>query len=96
MQPTHTVTQALPLPDLAKQDRQAEIVLHRLLRHMTLVQLQALVTALDGVLAAGGYGEIGIVMEKAHTRRIRVTISQDITPVTELLKQQQEKPHGQT
>lgn len=75
-------------------EAETDVILHRLLRHMTLVQLQALVTALDGVLAAGGYGEIGIVMEKAHTRRIRVTISQDITPVQELLKQK-ETPHGQ-
>jgi len=82
----HAQTAALPL--------QTEIVLHRLLAHLTLWQCQMLVDHLDRVLMGGGYGEVAIVMEKGHTRRLRVTISADITPVTELAKQ--EKPHGQT
>jgi len=88
MQPTHAQTAALPLP------HQTEIVLHRLLAHLTLWQCQMLVDHLDRVLTGGGFGEVAIVMEKGHTRRLRVTISADITPVQEL--QKQEKPHGQT
>jgi len=76
----HAATAALPLP------HQTEIVLHRLLAHLTLWQCQMLVDHLDRVLTGGGYGEVTIVMERGHTRRLRVTLSADITPVPELTK----------
>ena len=70
------VTAALPLPT------QAETILHRLLRHLTLWQALKLVDQLDRILAETGYGEVVIVMEKGHIRRLRVTVSADITPTT--------------
>ena len=89
---SHAQTAALPLP------LQTEVIMHRLLAHLTLWQCQMLVDHLDRVLTGGGFGEVAIVMEKGHTRRLRLTLSADITPVQELTRSStgEEKPHGQT
>jgi len=70
----HALTAALPLP------QQTELILSRLLRHLTLYQVQTLADQLDQVLAQGGFGEVSVVIEKGHARRVRLTLSVDITP----------------
>jgi len=62
---------ALPLP------QQTELILSRLLRHLTLRQCHMLVDRMDQV--GGHWGEVSIMFEKGHARRVRITLSVDIT-----------------
>ena len=87
MQPT------IPLPT-TPQLQQTDVILHRLLRQLTLWQVGRLLDELERVMQESGYGKVSIVIERGHTRRIETFVSVDITTVTELLKSQ-EKPHGQ-
>ncbi len=84
-------TDSTPLPTPV-QLQQTDVILHRLLRQMTLWQVSRLLDELERVNLESGYGKVSIVIERGHTRRIETFVSVDITPVQELLK---EKPHGQ-